>query len=257
LKSIITFALLLGACLTLPGSALAQNEKAVYPAPIRALKADGISIRASMPAPAGFQGFIGEYRGQPMPVYLLPDGKHVMVGSLFDVNGKDLTSESFASHARTGMNKNIWAQLGKATWIAEGSPEAERIVYVFTDTECPYCHRLWHAIRSQVEKGQVQVRYLLVAVIKRQSLPRAVTVLDAPDPLAALTRNERDFRDSPIKLASSIPATTRAKIGANIALMNQLGIHGTPGIVYKDAQGHVQKIIGMPPEAAIRTVFGP
>ncbi|GAB3035092.1 MULTISPECIES: thiol:disulfide interchange protein DsbG [Oleiagrimonas] len=256
LTSVLSLGLL---CLALlaPGHARADSGKTAYPAPVRALKANGIDIRGTMPAPDGFKGFIGEYRGQPMPVYLLPDGKHTVVGNLFDADGKDLTRDAFADRASAGIDKNAWSKLAKADWISEGAKHAKRTVYVFTDTECPYCHRLWNAIRPQVKNGEVQVRYLLVAVIKPQSLPRAASVLDAADPIKAFARNERDFRDSPIKLAATIPPATRAKIAANVELMNTFGIDGTPGIVYKDEQGRIHSLSGMPPESGIKAIFGP
>ncbi|KGI77821.1 thiol:disulfide interchange protein DsbG [Oleiagrimonas soli] len=249
---------LLGLFLALTGCArAADTQPTAYPAPVRALKSAGIEIRGTMPAPDGFKGFIGVYRGQPMPVYLLPDGKHTVVGNLFAADGSDLTRDAFAQHAMAGLGKNAWSKLQKADWIAEGPKGAKRVVYVFTDTECPYCHRLWSAIRPQVNKGEVQVRYLLVAVIKQQSLPRAVSVLDAPDPIKAFARNEKDFRDSPIKLAAKIPSATRDKIAANIALMQEFGLQGTPGIVYQDAQGRVQTVSGVPSDAGLKAIFGP
>lgn len=244
--------LLLAACLTLSGASLAAS----WPAPIQALKARGITIRSTMPAPAGFKGYVGDFHGRALPVYLLPDGKHTMIGNLFDANGQDLTGAAFAANSTPKLTQSTWDELRKADWIAEGSKSAKRIVYVFTDTECPYCHRLWHAIRPQVKAGKVQVRYLLVAVIKPQSMPRAASVLDAKDPIATFTRNESDFRNSPVPLARQIPAATREKINANNNLMDQLGISGTPGVMYKDAQGKVHKIVGLPPESAIRSVFG-
>ena len=66
-----------------------------YPAPIRALAARGITIMGTMQAPKGFKGYVGQFSGQLTPVYLLPDGRHVTIGVLYDEQGRDLTNAAF------------------------------------------------------------------------------------------------------------------------------------------------------------------
>ena len=58
------------------------------PAPIRALAGKGVTIKGTLAAPAGFKGYLGDYRGQPMPVSLLPDGSHVLIGTLLDAHSE-------------------------------------------------------------------------------------------------------------------------------------------------------------------------
>ena len=128
-----------------------------YPAPIQALAGKGIVIRSTLPAPEGFRGFVGSYQGGTMPIYLLPDGKHVVIGTVFDASGNNLTQAPLQAATRRGLTEATWNDLGKSTWIAEGSTTPRRIVYVFTDTECPYCHKLWLATQPLLVGSDVQV----------------------------------------------------------------------------------------------------
>ncbi|MEO7050550.1 MAG: thiol:disulfide interchange protein DsbG [Rhodanobacter sp.] len=225
-----------------------------YPAPIQAVANQGVTIKGSLPAPAGFKGYVGSYQGQPMPVYLLPDGKHVVIGTLLDAHGNDLTQQPLQAATTPSLSESTWTELGKASWIAEGSSKPKRIVYVFTDTECPYCHKLWLATQPLLA-GDVQVRHVMVAVIAPQSLNRAAAILDAADPKAALHRHENSFGHSTVQPLVKVPEATGKRIAANVALMQKLGIQGTPATIYKDAAGKIRMVAGMLPDDRLKSIF--
>lgn len=243
---IVSLLLALAAC------AQAQD----VPAPIRALASQGITIKGPLAAPPGFKGYVGDYRGQPMPVYLLSDGQHMVIGTLLDANGNDLTRAPLQAAVTPALNAATWAELAKASWIAEGATHPKRIVYVFTDTECPYCHKLWAATQPLLAGGDVQVRHVMVAVIAPQSRNRAAAILDAAQPQAALQQHESTFGHSTVAPEPSVPAATASRIDANNALMEKLGIQGTPATLYKDATGRVRVLQGMLPEDRLKAIFG-
>lgn len=229
------------------------------PAPIQALQRHGLVIRGEMPAPPGFKAYLADYKGGQLPVYLLPDGKHVMVGDLFDANGQDLTSGPYSAALRATSGGKVWKALADSTWIAEGAKHPQRVVYVISDTECKYCHALWTRVEPMLAEGKrdLQVRYVLAAVISKNSLGRAAAILSSKDPAAALRRHEAHFDDSPFKPMKPVPAKLKARIEANNRLMAELGAQGTPVILYRDAKGRVQMIDGMPSDPAhIRKIFG-
>ncbi len=245
----LLFTLGLGAC------AQAQDAPR-YPAPVQALVDQGLVIKGPLPAPPGYTGYLGDFGGRPVPVYLLPDRKHAMVGTLFDAAGKDLTREPLEAASTPVLDEATWKRLGQASWVAEGATHPKRIVYVFTDTECPYCHKLWEASQPYLAQADIQVRHVLVAVIAPQSAGRAAAILDAPDPKAALQQHERAFGHSPISPQKDVPAATAQRIQDNNALMDSLGISGTPATVYKDAAGKIQMAVGMLPADRTREIFG-
>lgn len=227
-----------------------------YPAPIRALVARGITIKGTMQAPNGFKGYVGEFSGQLTPVYLLPDGQHVTIGVLYDENGKDLTNAAFRAATQSKLDTALWQQLGQATWIAEGSTKPKHIVYIFTDTDCPYCHVLWLATQPYLKKGDVQIRNIIVAVIAPTSLGRGAAVLTASDPAKAMRRNELAFGHSPIMPLSAVDPKIRAKIKANQTLMNRVDAFATPATVYHDDHGQIHMLLGLPDTASMQAIFG-
>lgn len=237
-------------------SLAACSQAQEYPAPIRALAGKGITIEAKLPAPSGYQGFVGNYQGGKLPIYLLPDGKHVMIGSLFDESGNDLTQAPFQAASSPGLTEATWNKLAQSTWIAEGSAKPKRIVYVFTDTECPYCHKLWLATQPLLAGSDVQVRNIMVAVIAPQSLNRAATILDSSDPAATLRQHEQSFGHSSVEPAKTVSAATTKHIADNIHLMEELNIQGTPALIYKDSTGKVRMLPGMPSDEHLKSIFG-
>ncbi|MEO7067425.1 MAG: thiol:disulfide interchange protein DsbG [Rhodanobacter sp.] len=240
-------------CLALLLTACAQAQD--YPAPVQALTGKGIAIKGTLPAPAGFKGYVGEFQGRSMPIYLLPDGKHVAIGTLFDATGNDLTQAPLHAATTPALDASLWAELGNATWIAEGATKPKRIVYVFTDTECPYCHKLWQATQPLLANGDVQVRHIIVAVIAPKSLTRAATILDAPDRKAILHQHENSFGHSTVQPTAKVADATKKLIAANEELMQKLGIQGTPATIYKDAAGKIHMAQGMLPADQLKAIF--
>ncbi|MGB9429871.1 MAG: thiol:disulfide interchange protein DsbG [Gammaproteobacteria bacterium] len=244
--------LFLIACVICTTGAQAQE----YPAPIRALVARGITIKGTMQAPKGFKGYVGEFGGQLTPVYLLPDGQTVTIGVLYDEHGKDLTNAAFRVATMPKLDQALWQQLGHATWIAEGSTKPKRIVYIFTDTDCPYCHVLWLATQPYLKQGDVQIRNIIVAVIAPTSLGRGAAVLTADDPAEAMRRNELAFGHSPIKPFAAVDPKIRAKIEANENLMKRVDAFATPATVYRDDHGQIHILLGLPDTANMQAIFG-
>jgi thiol:disulfide interchange protein DsbG len=102
----------------------------------------------------------------------------------------------------------------------------------------------------------VQIRYLLVAVIDADSKGKDAAILEAKDPVAALEKSERNFDHGGIAPKSAaLPATTET-ISFNGDLMGALHIFGTPGLVYQDEHGQVKVFAGMPDAAQLRTIVG-
>jgi thiol:disulfide interchange protein DsbG len=235
-------------------AACAQAQQ--YPAPVQALAARGIHIKGKMQAPPGFQGYAGEYRGRAMPVYLLPDGKHVLIGTVFDSQGNELTSAALREATTPKLNAATWRALGQAAWIAEGARKPQRVVYVFTDSECPYCHELWQKTQKYLGDGKLQVRHIIVAVIAPSSAGRGAAILGAKDPVAALRAHELAFGHSPIKVLATVPPALHEKLAGNERLMDSLGLSATPVIVYRNKEGQVKLVDGLPPQDRLDAIFG-
>jgi len=133
----------------------------------------------------------------------------------------------------------LFAQVEAARAIPEGAREPKRVLYVFFDANCYYCHLTWKALQPYEAAG-LQVRWVPVAYQKASSAGMAAAILHARDPAAALRENETGYRaesyDGAIKPAS-VPAETARALEANMKLMRALGAQGTPALVWKSERG--------------------
>lgn len=229
-----------------------------WPAPIQAVADRGIEIVKEFDAPGELTGYAAHAGHRSVALYLMPDGEHVVVGTMLDAQGNELTSKVLDRIDRETMASDgpIWPRLEDSHWVADGSEDADRVVYVFTDPNCPYCHKFWKQARPWVESGSVQLRHIMVGILKPTSPGKAAAILGASDSGAALKRNEHAFDNGGIDPMSSISDATRTQLEANRDLMRSLNLYGTPGIVYRDEQGDIQTLQGMPRQQQVQAVLG-
>jgi thiol:disulfide interchange protein DsbG len=233
------------ALLALATVSCAEDQKAQQPLPeaLQSLTADGVEIVETFAAPGGLTGYIGRYNGQPIEIYLTEDKKHVVVGALLDSSGNRYAQDYLAAASGTGLD---WNSLAQTHWVAEGDPDAANIVYVFTDPNCPYCAMFWEKSQPYLERGGVQVRHIMVGMLRPDSLPKAATILAADDPAAMLAQHEQTMKKGGIKVDKNIPEEVFQQVRDNTHFMQSNGINATPAVVFKDANGKVQQIQGIP-----------
>ncbi len=240
------------------GAAPASATKGDRPAVLKGIEKHGFEVVAEFDAPGGLRGFAGVVGGQqPAAAYVTADGKHVVVGSLFDAEGNDVAADAVEKLVAAPMSAKMWSKLDASAWVRDGKADAPRVVYTFSDANCPYCHKFWEAARPWVDAGKVQLRHVMVGVIREDSPAKAAAILAARDPSAALLENERQFDRGGIKPLPNISREIAGKLDANQVLMIEMGFQGTPGILFQDAQGQVQRRSGLPQGADLQTVLGP
>ncbi|AUF95238.1 Thiol:disulfide interchange protein DsbC [Pseudomonas fluorescens] len=161
-------------------------------------------------------------------LYASADGQFVMQGYLFQIaDGKpvNLTEKT----ERQGIAKLI-----------NGIPAAEMVVYpakgetkshitVFTDTTCPYCHKL-HAEVPELNRRGIEVRYV---AFPRQGLgstgdEQLQAVWCSSDRRAAMDKMA-DGKD--VKAAKCVNP-----VGKQFQLGQSIGVNGTPAIVLESGQ---------------------
>jgi thiol:disulfide interchange protein DsbG len=228
-----------------------------WPAPVKALEAKGVEVIATFDAPGGLTGYAAMVEQQPLAIYLTADGKQAIVGSMIDANGVDLSQEPLNRLVSKPLTAKIWKQLEGSTWIADGAKNAARVVYTFTDPNCPYCNKFWNEARPWVTAGKVQLRHVMVGILAPTSPGKAAAILSATDPQAALTQHELQHRSGGVKPLDQIPPTVRTQLDANRALMQQLGFSATPTTLYKDADGNLKTLQGAPSAEMLSRVLGP
>jgi len=117
-----------------------------------------------------------------------------------------------------------------------GPMMARQTVYVFFDPQCPHCAHLWQA--SEPLRGRVHFVWMPVAFLNERSLPQGVALLQASDPVAAMTAHEAAIlaHDPGTVPAGEPPAELKAVVEKNTALLTQLGAASVPFIVARHAQ---------------------
>jgi len=117
-----------------------------------------------------------------MALYLSADGKSVLAGTLYDAQGNDLSSAPLEQLVYAPMAKEVWAKMEKSSWIQDGDTNAPRTVYLFSDPNCPYCNMFWEQARPWVKAGKVQLRHIMVGIIRQDSPGKSAALLASPDP---------------------------------------------------------------------------
>jgi thiol:disulfide interchange protein DsbG len=243
-------AALLGAAL----SVSLAHAAAAYPPPLQALIRQGVQVVKPFAAPEGMTGYVVRAGGQFHVVYVTADKKYAFVGAMLDAQGNNLTDQHLDEHAPRPDYSKAWKELQRSRWVAEGAAQPKRVVYVMADPYCPYCHLFWKASQPYEQAG-LQVRWVWVSYLRPDGAAKVAAILEAKDPAAAIRRHESRFAQGGIEpLKSPQPKTLRA-IDGNTTLMHRLGIQGTPAIFYKDEQGKVHLLQGLPKLSLLPRVF--
>lgn len=232
-------------------------QSADWPAPIKALEKQGIEVVGSFDAPGGLTGYAGLVDQQPVVVYVTADGQHAIVGPMIDGRGANLSQQPLEKLVGKPMTERIWKALEGSTWIRDGKSSAPRVVYAFTDPNCPYCNKFWNDARPWVDAGKVQIRHVIVGILGPTSPGKAAALLGAKNPEAALAQHEKTHAQGGVKPLATIPAKARAQLSANGQLMQQLGAQATPTIYYRDERGLLQQVQGAPSPQALGRIMGP
>ncbi|HDS1735469.1 MULTISPECIES: DsbC family protein [Pseudomonas] len=161
-------------------------------------------------------------------LYASADGQFVMQGYLFQIqDGKpvNLTEKT----ERQGVAKLI-----------NGIPAAEMVVYpakgetkshitVFTDTTCPYCHKL-HAEVPELNRRGIEVRYV--------AFPRQGLGSPGDEQLQAVwcSSDRQAAMDKMVEGKEIKAAKCANPVGKQFHLGQSIGVNGTPAIVLENGQ---------------------
>jgi len=253
-RHLIAVTCALGLLSALPARA---EDKADLPPILRTIEGQGITILGEMKVPGGLRAFAAKAGSQPLAIYLTPDNEHVVVGTLVDGSGQDMAETQLKEMVEKPIMEDGWKQLEQSAWVADGKADAPRIVYTFTDPNCPYCNKFWQAARPWIDSGKVQLRHIMVGVIRQDSPAKAAAILEARSPSEALTENELKHKSGGIKALSKISDKSTASLNSNAELMTSLGFNGTPAIVFKKDDGSIGTVSGLPEDGALKMVLGP
>jgi len=119
------------------------------------LEQQGYNFVKQIDAPEGLEGWSGYKDEYPSTIFLSKDQNYYIVGNLFDANNHNLSEVAINTHVKSVVLDEIWKSLENSTWIQDGKTDAAKIVYVFSDVNCPYCHSFW-------QQAQPDIQFVLV-----------------------------------------------------------------------------------------------
>lgn len=233
-----------------------NDEKIDRPPVLMAMEDQGLILMEEFDEDQDLRAFAGLVGDKPIAIYVLSDGNAV-VGTRLNAKGEAIDEEILQNLVAKPVSDKAWAALESATWVLDGKADAPRIVYTFTDANCPYCHLFWEAARPWVDSGKVQLRHILVGIIKEDSPAKAAAILGSSDQSAAMQENEEKFDQGGIKPADSVSGSVGKILEDNHFLMLSMGFRGTPGIVVRNDTGLIQKYRGMPQQDDLHEILGP
>ena len=226
------------------------------------------SIQQTFPAANGLIGFVVQSgQGNNGIIYADAKGQYVFVGSIINAQGKDLTQSYTSQYINNKIAGPAYQDAATLAWFTAGSDSAPHKAYMIFDPNCVYCHLLYKQVQPLIDKGQLQVRWIPVAFRDPSSPGKAAAMLNAGSDAASdklLQQNEDGFNDqsesgglAPLAPNPSDPVITAVftKVTQNTAYFTKYGFQGTPTILFKQSDGKVVMIPGMPRDQAFQDMI--
>lgn len=161
-------------------------------------------------------------------LYASADGQFLVQGYLFQLqDGKpvNLTEKT----ERQAIAKTINAIPAAEMVVYPAKGETKSHITVFTDTTCPYCHKL-HAEVPELNKRGIEVRYV--------AFPRQGLGSPGDEQLQAVwcSKDRQGALDKMIDGKEIKAAKCENPVSKQFAMGQSIGVNGTPAIVLKDGQ---------------------
>jgi thiol:disulfide interchange protein DsbG len=239
-------------------SAMAADSTSKYPATVQTVIDSGLKLRSNFDAAGGLKGWIlSNGPGQHVIVYTSQDGEVAIAGNMFDAKGTSFNPQYIEKYLPKPDYEKFWGDLASSAWVAQGpeTKDAKSIMYVFEDANCGFCHLTWKALDPYTKVG-LQIRWVPVAFLAPDSMPKATALLAAKDSNAAIAESHANFGKKLEDSAPVVDGALKAKVEANGKLMDQWEFSGTPVLVYKDKDGKVRTKAGVPPLSELPTMTG-
>lgn len=229
----------------------AAQAFAAVPTIKQKLEKEGFSFVKQIEAPAQMTGWAGHMQQNPATVFISNDQKYYIIGDLHNAKGDNLTVDALNKHVKQSVLDDVWKSLSKSAYIQDGNVNAPRIIYVFSDPNCPYCHMFWEKARPYIKSGKVQLRHIQVAVIRPESRGQAATLLAAENPEKVFEIFNISKGKQKLKEMKPIPEKIAQKIESNEEMMTKYGFYATPAMIWKSSKGQIETASGVPKDLKV------
>lgn len=198
----------------------------------------GAKITQHFTSSSGLPAIVADSGTEKRLFYITPDGNSLIVGMVFDANGNntsnaDLKRAGVSSSDSIGTKvpgdvqlQELWTRAEKLHWVQDGN--SGKVIYVFFDGNCRYCHTLWSTLRSWVQSGKAQVRWLPVAILSDTSKGLGAAIYESKNPVDAMDKMVNHLLQ-PIKVSDR----DNRDMSLNLLLLKDTGYTGTPALMFK------------------------
>jgi len=218
----------------------------------------GYHVIRSFKAASGLTGWVIQSAdGDYSVFYSTADGQSLISGDLLTSAGDNLTDRYVEQYVPAPDLSAFWPRLEQARSIVAGTRSSPKsVIYAIMDPNCIFCHLLWIALKPYETAG-LQVRWIPVGFLHEDSAAKAAALLTGGE--SAFTQLQEHFDEKAESGGiAGIPVTPELKsaLDANLALMHDARVEGTPGVFYKSASGRVLRQSGMPGLADLPAITG-
>ena len=159
--------------------------------------------------------------GDIQPIYMLPDGEHVILGDIFNISEGEAQSTTEKDKDIFRKNKLNTSNLETIDFLAK---KEKYSLTVFTDVDCGYCRKFHNEIDQYNNLG-ISIKYLAFprAGINSESYTKMVS---------AWCSDQADLSITLLKDNKSIPSNScENSVAEQFELGRTLGITGTPALI--------------------------
>jgi thiol:disulfide interchange protein DsbG len=191
-------------------------------------------------------------------LYVTPDGRATIAGVMWDATGKNLTRDQVskidgaiptvvvdkdgAKSIEAAARSDALLSVEKAAFGLAGDPAAPRL-WMIIDPYCSYSVRAFDALRPYVKAGRIQLAVVPISILdyedNGQSTPAAQSLLSQTTEKMVEAWDHQNFRLAP---SESAPAL----LEKNNRIAEEIGLRGTPTLVWRKADGSAGEIDGIP-----------
>ena len=159
--------------------------------------------------------------GDIQPIYMLPDGEHVILGDIFNISEGEAQSTTEKDKDIFRKNKLNISNLETIDFLAK---KEKYSLTVFTDVDCGFCRKFHNEIDQYNNLG-ISIKYLAFprAGIDSESYTKMVS---------AWCSDQADLSITLLKDNKSIPSNScENSVAEQFELGRTLGITGTPALI--------------------------
>jgi len=191
-------------------------------------------------------------------LYVTPDGRATIAGVMWDATGKNLTREQVskidgaiptvivdkdgAKSVEAAARTDALLGVEHAAFGVAGDPAAPRL-WMIIDPFCSYSVRAFDALRPYVTAGRIQLALVPISILdyedNGQSTPAAQSLLSQTPAQMVEAWDHQNFRLAPSENAPAL-------LEKNNRIAEEIGLHGTPTLVWRKADGSAGEIDGIP-----------